>query len=686
MKDDGGREPAEMTARAVVTGFTIGLVLTAAITYLALYSGLAVSAAIPAALICTGVMGLMRWRGSLLENNLAQTVASSGEALAVGVIFTVPALVLSGLRPELDYWEVSLAAALGGALGVLCVIPLRRSLVRQSPELLFPESRVAAQVSRAGDTGRRSLRPALLALLGGAALKALSSFVGVLSGTVEGAIGWGNRVFYLGSDLSLALAGVGMIVGLRFASLMLLGGLISWFVALPLVADADSAPHGDLLALARQTWSSDIRFIGIGAMLVGGCWSIVQARRSIGPGLRIVRSRRTGASRTDDDLPLARVLQGIALATAATAAFMWWALGSLPLALIATVIVVPLVSAFAAVSGYVVGQVGSSNNPVSGLALSAFFLAALTFTAARVHLGPRVMLAILLISVFVCTATATAGDTAQHLATGEILGATPRRQQIAQIAGVIVFAFVVAPIVVLLQHGYGIGTGRPGSLQAPQAAIFANLATSLSGSGNLPTRMLWTGVAVGVTLVIADALLKRTTSSVRLSVMPVAIGMYLPFSLSIPLFLGGLLGWVLDRSTSHRSEASQQASRNRLMLLSSGVVTGEALVGLSVAVPRWADWPLPLLHHAPSALLSLAAFGACLGLIFHFSRRAGDGAGATARAANSPARPVTSVSGPALPADDVLQQQTRKGNAHADSAHRQQPHHRDGRGPDPTEP
>lgn len=619
-------EPAEMTATAIAVGFAIGLVLTAAITYLALYSGLAVSAAIPAALICTGVMRTLWRRTTLLENNLAQTIASSGEALAVGVVFTVPALVLSGVRQELDYWEVSLAAALGGVFGVLCVIPLRRSFVRQSPELHFPESLACAKVSRAGEAGRRGLGPALLAVLGGAVFKAVQSFTGLLSTTVEGAARIGGRVFYGGIDISLALVAVGLIVELRFASLMLIGGVVSWLVAIPLTADTGGVAQHELVGLATQTWSSDIRFLGIGAMIVGGCWSVIQARASIARGIRAgvagLRGHDAPGDRTDTDLPVGAVMLSMGIVTVATFVFMWWATDAVWLALLSALVIAALTFAFSAVSGYIVGFVGSSNNPISGMALSAFFLVTLVFVAVRVDLGPSAMLCVLMVSVFVCTATATAGDTMQHLATGQMLGATPRRQQTAQIAGVVAFAFVVAPIVVLLQHGYGLGTAESEALKAPQAAIFSHLADAVFHGGRFPERMLWTGVAVGVALVVADSLLKRFARSFRLFVMPVAIGMYLPFSLSVPLFLGGVLGWLLARASRRLPEERREVPRDRAVLVCSGIIAGESLVGLSAAAPRWAGWDIPFWGSA-NGLLSLAVFGLCMALVFVYANRAG---------------------------------------------------------------
>jgi putative OPT family oligopeptide transporter len=607
--------PPELTLRAIAIGFAIGLVMTAAITYVALYSGLAISAAIPAAVICTGAMRMFRTRSTLLENNVAQTIASSGEALAVGIVFTIPALVISGVRTDLSYWEVSVTAALGGLLGVLFTIPLRRSLVMESPELPFPESVASAKISRVGDDTKQSLLPALVAVLVGAVFKALSSFVQVVSTTVEGARRIGGAVFYGGMDLSLALVGVGIIVGLEFAVLMLFGGLISWLVAIPLMADPAAFAGHDLVAVAWQTWSSDVRYLGIGAMIVGGCWSIFQARGSISRGVRGAFAGVSGRNarrvdRTDADLPMGMVLAAIALVAAATFVFMTVMVGSVGLAALSTVITVGATVLFCAVAGYIVGQVGNSNNPISGMAICSLLLVSLIFILLRVAVDADLTLTVLLISAFVCAATATAGDTAQHLKSGALLGGTPRRIQLAQLAGVAVFAFVVAPIVVVLLAGYGIGADESGTFKAPQATIFANLADAVF-TGAVPQRMLLTGGAIAIALIAMDALLRRRTTSRRAPVMPVAIGMYLPLSLSVPLLVGGLLGRLIRRA-GHRT--GSDTGYDRAVLLCSGLITGEAIVGLSAAVPRSLGWqiPVPLVD---SPILSIAALGLVLAWI-----------------------------------------------------------------------
>lgn len=615
--------PREMTARSVALGFSVGLVLTAAITYLALYSGVAISAAIPAAVICTGVIRVAMKRATVLENNFAQTIASSGEALAVGIVFTVPALVFAGVRDELSYWEITMVSALGGLLGVLFMIPLRRTLTVDSPELLYPESVAAAKIVRAGGERGHSLAPMALAVLAGAVFKVLVSIFQVIVGTVEGAFRLAGKVVYGGSDLSLALVGVGVIVGIDYTASMMVGGVISWLVAIPLAADASSVPQPELVGLAWDTWSSDVRFIGLGAMIVGAAWSIVETRGVIGRGVRrafvSLRSVPSGQiDRTQRDLPMRGVAWAIGLTAVATFLLMRAATGSTGIGLVSTLVVISLVLVFAAVSSYTVGLVGNSNNPASALAICAFLIASLLFIVVGFDGDARLTTSVLLISAFVCTAAAVAGDTAQHLKTGALLGATPRRQQSAQLIGVVAFAFVVAPIVVLLVQGYGLGTDQQDSLKAPQAVLFANLADMVFGDGGLPRTMLWIGAVTAVGVIVVDALLRRGRTPLRLYVMPVAIGMYLPISLTVPMFVGALVPIALRRATRRRSRETHDDAQDRSTLLWSGLITGEALVGVSVAVPHWLGWDVPV-RLLDSSALSLAAFVLIILLVMRLS-------------------------------------------------------------------
>jgi putative OPT family oligopeptide transporter len=616
-----------MTIRSIALGFSVGLLLTAAITYLALYSGVAISAAIPAAVICTGLIRLGLKRATTLENNFAQTIASSGEALAVGIAFTMPALVLVGVQHELSYWEVSLVSALGGVMGALSMVPLRRTLMTESPELRYPESVAAAKIIRAGGERRQSLLPMAVAVVAGALFKMLVSVVQVIGGTVEGALRVAGRPVYVGSDMSLALVGVGVFVGIEYSACMLLGGMASWFIAIPLVAHAAPATGSQLVPLAWHTWSSDVRFIGLGAMIVGAFWSIVETREVIGRGLRHALANVQGArsgpiERLQRDLPMTVVMPMLGLSCFGTFFLMWRTTGSMSVGLVSALVVIALVLTFAAVSGYTVGLVGNSNNPSSALAICAFLIVSLLYVTFHFTGHARLITGVLLVSAFVCTASAVAGDTAQHLKTGALLGATPQRQQLAQLIGVVTFALVVAPIVVLLVRGYGLGTGQPGSLQAPQAALFANLAGAVFGEGGLSRSMLWIGVATGAGVILLDRLLKIIGAPFRLAIMPFAIGMYLPLSLTVPMFVGALLPIALRRIMRQRAAEAFEQAQDRSTLVWSGLITGEALVGVANAIPLWLGWQVPV-RLLDSPALSLVLFGLIVLLALQFSLPAG---------------------------------------------------------------
>jgi putative OPT family oligopeptide transporter len=618
----------EFTARALAVGFGVGLVLTAAITYLALYSGLAISASIPGAMICTGVLRVAMKRATILENNLAQTIASSGEAMAVGIVFTLPALVLTGVRQNLDYWEVTLTAALGGVLGVLLTIPIRRALTVESPELRYPESVAVAAIVRAADQAGNIVLAAS-ATAAAAVFRSLTSVVRLFSGTVETGFRVGGAIVYGGVDLSLALIGVGVIIGLDYVVPMMLGGVISWLVAVPLTAALGHGPGGPPVAAAWALWSSQIRFLGVGAMVVGGCWSVVRARHSISRGITSLARPRGLTKRSCPVLPGPAerpapraprgLIAGLAATIAATFLLVSHAAGSVELGAVSAATIGVLAFVFASVSGYLVGFVGNSNNPVSGLGICAFLAAWAIFSVLGTPKGGQAAVAILLISAFACVVAATAGDTMQHLKTGAILGATPRRVQAAQLLGVVIFSFVVSPIVVLFQRGYGIGGGTS-VFKAPQVAVFTDLASMTLGGGHLPRAMLGAGAAIAAGLILADALLGRLGCGARLPVMPAAIGMYLPLSVSTSLFLGAFVGYLLRRAT-RRSASHERAARDRAVLLSCSLITGEAIVGVTAAVLHSLGVmiPIPL---ASSAALSLTALALAAALLFVISYRA----------------------------------------------------------------
>ena len=617
---------AELSGRAVALGMLLGLLLTAANTYLGLYAGLTVSASIPAAIISMGVLRTLFKGGTILENNIVQTMASAGESVAAGIIFTVPALVITGVWADFDYWKVTAIGLLGGVLGVLFMIPLRRTLIVEDKELIYPEGVAAANVLETGESGGKELVAVFATLGAGAVFKALSALVGVLRPAVEVGTRVGRSLAYFGCDMSLALLGVGVIVGLEVGALVFLGGAIGWLIGIPIYYLYADIPAGaSAVDAAGAAWSSQIRYMGVGAMIVGGLSSmwgirggIVKGLRQTVAGLQDVAAQST--DRTDRDLPSRWTMVILALSAAATVGLYRILVGDWPTAFTAGVLMVGASFFFVAVSSYIVGLVGSSNNPVSGMTICALLFSSVVLLAFGMS-GDRGILAVLGVAGVVCCAAATAGDTSQDLKTGFLVKATPWRQQVAQFIGVVIPAFIIAPVLAILHSGPGIGTGEEGSLQAPQASLFAAIATALfRGTGAIPWTMVGIGAALGVGMLIYNSIQdareagREGRKGFRLHVMPVAVGVYLPMSLSVPIFLGGVLHHLL-------SKFGEKATR-RSLLIGSGLIAGEAVAGILIAV--LASWqpgrfPIPVVE---SDLLTLAVFGLAAWLIFSSSRKA----------------------------------------------------------------
>ena len=608
---------SEITVRAFVLGGILSIVMGAANTYLGLYAGMTVSASIPAAVISMAILrGILR-TGSILENNIVQTMASTGESLAAGVIFTVPALVMVGAWQDFEFWPTTMITMLGGLLGILFMVPMRRALIVERPDLVYPEGVACSEVLIVGEERGQGIRAIAVGVGLGALFKLLVSGVQVVQTVVEGAIARGRSVFYAGSDMSVALMAVGYIVNLQIASLITLGGVIGWLVAIPLLGglEAGASP----LEHANELWSSQVRYIGVGAMLVGGLWSIWQVRRGIVAGLAGLRGMRDqdGAEatlRTERNIPFSWLL-GLFLATTfATFLFYDIFLNDLYGAAITTVLMVFTAFLFVAVATYIAGLVGSSNSPVSGMTICALLIASGVLLALGIK-GEEAILATLGIAGVVCCATCTSGDVAQDLKTGLLVGATPARQQWTEIWAAIIPAFFFAPILTLLHHAYGIGTGEPGSLRAPQAALFASLAEGFFGDGELPWNMIAIGAGIGVALIVVNHFLEASGSSFRTHVMPVAVGIYLPLSLDIPIFIGGLLRYFTSRNAEEGSEARDQG-----VLFGSGLIAGEALMGIGLAalIASGVALPFVLVDHW---LPSLVVFGAIVAYFHRVARR-----------------------------------------------------------------
>ncbi len=581
-----GNGVKEITITALALGGLLSIVMGAANAYLGLKAGMTVSASIPAAVISTAILrGIFR-RGTILENNIVQTMASTGESLAAGAIFTIPALLMVGAWQEFKFWPTTLIVMFGGVLGVVFMVPLRRVMIVERDDLIYPEGVACSEVLIAGQEGGKGIRLILAGLGVSAVFKFLVTGLHVIKSAVEGAVGVGRSVVYFGADMSLALVAVGYIVHLQIASLIFMGGLIGWVIAIPLLGGLE--PGGIPLETARSLWSTQIRYLGVGAMLVGGLYSIWCVRKGIVSGVVALRGfgERAGTEiaaerkRTERDMSLGALLTVFLLSLFGTLLFYDYLTGNFGVAVAATVVMVFAAFLFVAVATYIVGLVGSSNSPVSGMTICALLLTAGVLLALGIR-GDSAVAATLGVAGVVCCAVCTAGDVSQDLKTGSLVGATPARQQTTEMISVVISAFFFAPVLTLLHNAYGIGTDGPDALAAPQAGLFASLVTGFFGDGTLPWNMIAIGAGVGVILIVLNRMLERSRSTFRTHVMPVAVGIYLPLSLSAPIFLGGMLHYVFGRIGDAENSVPQDSG----LLFGSGLIAGEALMGIALAIP-----------------------------------------------------------------------------------------------------
>jgi len=621
----------EFTVKAIVLGLLLGVIMTAANVYLGLYAGMTVSASIPAAVISMGILrGLLR-RGTILENNIVQTIASAGESLAAGIIFTVPALVIAGVWLDFQYWPVTLIAMFGGLLGVVFMIPLRRSLIVEEKELVYPEGLACAEVLETGEKGGSGVLYVFLAMALSVLFKFFVSAYSVIKGTVQAAWEAGRTAFYAGSDMSVALLGVGFVVGPNVATLVFIGGAIGWLIGIPILGAIQGLPLEEtLIDSLEELWSSQIRYMGVGAMVVGGIASIIKVRRGIADGVRstvlgYVGTGRVGeVKRTEQDMGT-KMVGIIAVAAIVPTFFLYGYLtADVGTAVVAGIGMVISGFFFVAVSSYIVGLVGSSNNPVSGMTIcTVLFASALLLLMGMT--GTSGIIAALGVAGVVCCAACTAGDVSQDLKTGYLVGATPRRQQLAQVIGVVLPAFIIAPVLTVLHTAHGIGVpvkeGVP-FLRAPQATLFASIVKAMFSDMALPWTMVGIGAAIGLLLLVLDNFLKEKNCTFRAHVMPVAVGIYLPVSLSTPILFGGLINLLVSRVVRRRSEGETRDAVHKGVLFSSGLIAGESITGIIVAALIYAKFDLPHVLHE-SDWLSLLLFGvaACILIWVGLKRR-----------------------------------------------------------------
>ncbi len=602
----------ELTWKALLLGLVMAVVLGAANAYLGLKAGLTVSATFPAAVVAIAAFRLPFFRGNVLEQNLARTTASVGEALVAGAIFTLPALLIARVdgQPvwsELDYWSSTWIMLVGGVLGVLFVILLRRTLVEDA-ELPFPESAACAELVKAGQKGESGARFVFGAIGLSAALELFKNSRGVelIAGYREwffglprslvdhgspeaplGQVAHGGGVFLATPAASPALVAVGYIIGPRLSAVAFSGAAFGWLFLVPLLLFADPdlgrrAGGAGGLELADSVWRNHVRPIAVGAMLVGAVHTLAGLRGSLAQAFsRVARDFRSPSpvasteargSRLEIDLSLKWISWGVAITALPMTLLYWRFTGSLGGALVAAAVMLVTGFLFAAVGGYLVGLIGGSNQPISGLALSTLIVAALLMVAVGVT-GAGGVAAVLGVAAVVCCASAVAGDMIQDLKVGHLLGGTPWRMEVAELVSTVLVSFVLVWPMVFLHAGVPGGIGGE-QLAAPQAGLMAQLATGIVG-GSMPWALIGIGIAFGLALVLIDSP----------SPMLIAVGMYLHFDTTAAIFLGGVLAWLVTRARRRRGwgENRRLASENRGTLLASGLIAGEALMAVALA-------------------------------------------------------------------------------------------------------
>ena len=571
----------ELTVTSIVMGMLLAVIFGAANAYLGLRVGMTVSASIPAAVISMGVIRVIMKRNSILESNMVQTIGSAGESLAAGAIFTMPALFLwaeEGLCDMPSLVEITLIALCGGVLGVLFMVPLRNALiVKEHETLLYPEGTACADVLLAGEEGGANASTVFSGMGLAAAFKFVVDGLKVLPSDV--AFAFKSFKGEVGMEVYPALLGVGYIVGPQIASYMFVGSVIGWMVIIPLIClfgpdtwlyPADVGKTiADLYAAggAAKIWSTYVKYIGAGAIATGGIISLIKSLPLIVTTFRdsiksMKGGKNTNTARTAQDLPMQMILFGIVAMI-----LIIWVVPAIPVTLLGAAIIVVFGFFFATVSSRMVGLVGSSNNPVSGMAIATLLIATMSIKASG-NTGINGMTAAIAIGSVICIVAAIAGDTSQDLKTGYLLGATPKKQQMGEIIGVVVSGLAIGGVLYLLNAAWGYGGAE---VPAPQATLMKMIVEGIMG-GNLP----WNLVFIGVFLAIALEIL-------RVPVMPFAIGLYLPIYLNASIMIGGVVRMFMDRRKNVDEETKTKQTTDGT-LYCAGMIAGEGLVGILLAI------------------------------------------------------------------------------------------------------
>ncbi|MGH1571369.1 OPT family oligopeptide transporter [Methylobacterium sp. P31] len=611
IRTTGRDRHAELTLRGVALGAAITVVFMAANLYMGLKTGMTFSSSIPAAMISMGAFRLMGGAG-ILENNIVQTQASAAGTLC-NVILALPGLVLVGHWHGFPFWQTTAVCMLGGLLGVAFSIPLRRALVAGS-DLPYPEGVAAAEVLRTGheEEGGHGLRDLLGAAAAAGTIGFATSGLKILGDGLNGAVSLGGAAFRTGTGFSLALVGVGYLVGIGACLALLTGVVIAWGIAVPVLTLLSPDHAKSAGEAAEAVWSGQVRLIGAGIIAVGGVWTVGSLARPILASIRSALSGSGGLGkdhpREERDLPITWVAAAtLTLAVPLAILFGFFAqpadLGGLMivLAVAATLFTVLFGFLMAAACGYLAGLLGSSSSPISGIGILTTMATALLLPLLLGHsAGPEgdrfVTGMALLLTAVIITTSSIANDNLQDLKTGQVVGATPWHQQVALILGVLVGAVVIAPLLSLLYEAYGfVGAPshdgqNPGSaMPAPQAALMTQIASGIT-HGELPWTMVLIGAGLGVVLVAAETWLKRR--NLTFPALTVGIGMYLPLSVEMTIAIGGVLGWIAERRLRGRlrggtgdkkADKAVGAARRRGVLLASGFLVGESCVGVLLA-------------------------------------------------------------------------------------------------------
>lgn len=591
----------ELTVTSIVLGIILAVVFGAANAYLGLRVGMTISASIPAAVLSMGVIRFILRKDSILENNMVQTVGSAGESLAAGAIFTLPALFLWAEEGKIEapsMVTISLICLVGGILGVMFMIPLRQALIVEEHGVLpFPEGTACSEVLLAGEEGGAKAG----AVFQGLGIAAVYKFIADGLKIFPSEVGYDLK-FYKGSAAGVqvlpALAGVGYICGTKISSYMFAGGALSWFVLMPMLAlfgaDATVFPGNDLIAnmAPGDLWDTYIRYIGAGAVATGGVISLIKSFPLIVKTFRATMS--TFGKKADENAvgPIPRTQQDlpmwVVIVTVLALVLFIWLMPTFPVNPLGALLVIVFGFFFAAVSSRMVGLIGSSNNPVSGMAI-ATLLATTVLLKVTGTAGTKGMVGAIAIGGIICIVAAMAGDTSQDLKTGFLVGATPRKQQIGELVGVIVSAVSIGYVLDLLNRAWGFGGSE---IPAPQGMMMKMIVEGIMNA-QLPWSLIFIGVFIALFIEILG-----------IPVMPVAVGMYLPFSLSAGIMCGGIIRWIVDRKTKKDETLGKEATE-RGTLFTSGLIAGEGLMGILLAIFAVVGWNIDL-----SGKFSLGQIGA----------------------------------------------------------------------------